>query len=151
MKELLPLLLVSILVFGGLGAIANPVEKANETQPLNTQVPLIGIEVKGGFLGYKINITVLNPLYNSTLELTITTKALFMILGEELGWLKDYPDFLNVKKMGPVFGFGPARINLEARLRLENGNEYYDSVKVTGLILGPFVFYRAIPNTIPQT
>ncbi len=110
-----------------------------EAQPLNIQDSLIEIEVKGGFLGYKINITVLYPLYNSTLELTITTKATFMILGEEVGWLKDYPDFLNCKKMGPVIGFGPARINIEARLRLENGDEYYASVNVNGLILGPFV------------
>ena len=141
MKKLLPLLVVSIFVFGGLGAIATPVEKPTETQPLNIQPPLITIEVKGGFLGYKINITVPYPLYNSTLELTITTKAIFMILGEELGWLKDYPDYRNIKKMGPVFGFGPARINLKSILRLENGNEYSDSMNANGLILGPFVLY----------
>ena len=56
MRKLLPLLVVSILVSSGLGAIAIPYEKLIADQPLNTQDSPIEIIVKGGLLGYKVTV-----------------------------------------------------------------------------------------------
>jgi hypothetical protein len=146
MKKLLLLLLVSILVLGGFGTVAIPIEKLTEVQPLSIQYPPIEINVRGGLLGYIVTIkNVGNVTFSGKLSMTITTNAMIMIMGDVLSYdnfeldleVGEYLKF----KWGPIIGFGPARIYLESRFRLESGDEYYNSVKANGLILGPFVFF----------
>ena len=154
MKQLLPLLVVSILVLGGFGTVAIPIEKPTEAQPLNIQYPPIEINVRGGLLGYIVTVrNVGNETVNGILNMTITTDATFMIMGDVLShdsFELDLETGENLKfKWGPVLGFGPARINVEARLTLESGDFYDYSGNATGLILGPFVLCGAIPITIP--
>lgn len=145
MKKLLPLLVVSILVLGGLGTVAIPIEKPTEAQPLNIQYPSIEIKVKGGLLGYKVTVrNTGNENFSGKLSMTITTDAAFMIIGDVLSHDSfeldlEAGEYLKFK-WGPVIGFGSARINIKLRLTLESGDEYTDSVNANGLILGPFVF-----------
>lgn len=115
MKRILPLLIVGILVLGGLGAVAVPDE--DTTSEILLQ-PKLEIMIKGGLLGYTVNVkNVGNETIKGTLNMTITTNATIMILGDELsydsfGYDMDAGEYVKFK-WGPVIGFGPATINVE--------------------------------------
>ena len=49
MKKLLPLFVVSILVLGGIGAVAIPCDKPIENQPLSSRQSLLEIKEKAEY------------------------------------------------------------------------------------------------------
>ena len=115
MKRILPLLVISILVLSGLGAVAVPEE---DTTPETLLQPELEIMIRGGLLGYTIKVkNVGNEAIKGTLNMTITTNATIMILGDELpynGFELDINTSTHyIFKWGPVIGFGPATINVE--------------------------------------
>jgi len=141
MRKLLPLLVVSILVFGGLGTVAIPIEKLTEAKPLKAEDSPVEIVIAGGLLGYKVKVTNVGneTLENVSLNMTITTNATFMIFGEELDSSRDFgniePDASKIFWMRPALGFGPAAINVSCSLGYGDGpiDEY--SGNTTGFVL----------------
>jgi hypothetical protein len=132
---------VIILVFSGLGAIAIPIEKPTKNQPLNTQDWPIEIKVKCGLFGYKVTVkNVCNETVSGDLSITITTQAPIMLSGVELSLrLRVTNDFDEESILiGPILGFGPANINLEARFTYESGDYVKDSINIKGFV---FLFY----------
>ncbi len=142
MRKLLPVLVVSILILGGLGTVAIPIEKPTEAQLLSTQDPSIEIKVKGGLLGYKVNVTAIDPPPpNGTFTINITTKAWFMPLGAELAiqpcrfhFGPDLPKSVEFW-MRPIIGFGPANITLDARYTYDGGGYVGSTAYAKGFVL----------------
>ena len=115
MKKILPLLVVSILVLGGLGAVAIPEEQATPEPLLQ---PEIKIGIKGEWLGYLVTVTNIgNETINGSINMSITTDAWFMILGSSYSppeWQIDLnPDETTGLILRPIIGFGPATINVQ--------------------------------------
>ncbi len=135
MKKLIPLLVVGILVLSGLGAVAVP-----EKESLNKQEWAFKIEAEGGFLGYEVTVTnVGNETINGSLNISITTDAWFMLLGEQVVPTHPFewdlvPDASETRYLRPVIGFGPATINISGVFTHEIGGEY-PFVEETGGII----------------
>ena len=128
MKKLLPLLVVGIFVLSGLGAVAVQDKKQIVNKPLTTLDHEIEVLIEGGLFGKQIATKLLTPGYNvkvvntgeetvnGSLNLTITTDAWFMLKG---GFLELENESFSLLRgtdkelvMGPVFGFGPAEMNV---------------------------------------
>ena len=144
MKKLIPLLVVSIFVLSGLGAVAVP-----EKEPLNKQDWALETEIKGVFKGYIVTLTnVGNELVTGNFSFNITTDAWIMFRGDKLSFIDYYfnrnpgepAEFI----MKPVIGFGPATINLEVEFIDEQNNTYNASAEVKGLVL---LFYVLCAKT----
>jgi hypothetical protein len=149
MRKLFPLLMVSILVLGGLGAVAISIEEQIKEEPLNTQSPLIEIKVKGGFLGYKVTVTnVGNASVKGHLNMTITTNAPFMPIGSQLslpGWTFNLAVSNSANTpVRPAIGFGSANITVSGEVYLVNVGTFQYSALTTG-----FVFLIYISCTMP--
>jgi hypothetical protein len=149
MRKLLPLLVVSILVLGGIGAVAITCDKPIEKQPQSTRSSLLEIKVKGGLLGYKVTVTnVGNVSINGTLNMTILTPAPIMITGAQLS-LPGWNFGLDVSnsastKLKPAIGFGRANITVSGEVVLVNIGTYQFSAYARG-----FVFLIYVSCTIP--
>ena len=143
MKKLLPVLVVSILVLGGFGAVAVQDEEYIENKPLITQDWLLEIEFKGGF-GYTVTIeNIGNESVTGEIFIEITTDAWIMLLGSEhFGFSIDSVEYIpeesQIYKFGPARGFGPAIINLSGVFIHEIGEEYLFKAEVEGFV---FLFY----------
>ena len=144
MRKLLPLLVVSILVFGGLGTVAIPIEKPTEAEPLNTDGVNLTIEVKGGLLGYKVTITNTGneTIENISINMTIKTDAWIMIKGDILNFSETIGDLfyrgIVEFNMRPVLGFGPATINVEGKIEIDDLKILGFTGNTTGFV---FLFY----------
>ena len=90
MKKILPLLVVFILALSGLVAVAIPNENQIENKPMNIWDWGIEINIKGGFLGYKVTVTnVGNTTISGKLNITILTDAWIMFSGSKLNLNKN--------------------------------------------------------------
>jgi hypothetical protein len=121
MKKLLPLLVISILVLGGFGAVAIPNEKQIQDKQLRIDHESLEIKVKGILFGYKVTVTnVGNESVSGNFSMNITTDALIMLRGEELEQTVPFiglgPNDSKEFWMGPVIGFGRALISALAIL-----------------------------------
>ena len=155
MKKILPLLLVSIFVLSGLGAVAVPEEKQIENKPLSTQDWELEIKVNGGFLGYTVIVTNEgNETVNGNITINITTDAWFMYLGEsfEIFTSSNYefpPGFDTNFHIKPVIGFGLAKINVEVGFIDSQNNTYNATAEAKGFILLIRILCFTIYTTIP--
>jgi len=147
MKRILPLLVVSILVLSGLGAVAVP----DEIESLNIQEDwALEIVVEGWWLGYKVTIgTVVNESVTGDYIINITTNASIMIAGRERGYdlinlTLDEPEFPIIPHLKPVIGFGLATINISVVFTHENDEEYPFEAEVKGFV---FLFYVLCSKT----
>ncbi len=132
MKNILPLLVVSILVLSGLGAVAIPNEEQIENKPLITEDWALEIKVKGGLLGYQVTVeNVGNETVNGNLTINITTDAWIMLLGRNLEFplcpshLDLSPGEKEPYNPGPVIGFGPATITIDGEFTFEEPADSY--------------------------
>ena len=124
MKKLLSVLVVSILVLGGLGAIAIPIEKSTEAKPMNTEEYRLLITVKGRLFGYLVNFSNTgNKSITGNISLYIATNAWIMFPGGLLSMLPEHFDIASGEsvefKMSPIIGFGPSTINITGNLKAE--------------------------------
>ena len=149
MKKLLPLFVVSILVLGGIGAVAIPCEKPIENQPLSSKQSLLEINVKGGFLGYKVTVTnVGNVSINGTMNMTITTNARVILSGGTLslpGWNFGLAVSNSAStKLKPIFGLGRTNVTVSGEVVLANIGTFQFSSWGTG-----FLFLIYVSCNIP--
>ena len=123
MRKMIPLLVVSILVLSGIGAVALPSEEQIENKPLIKQDWLLEIEFKGGLdykgrFGYTVTIeNIRNESVYGDISIYISTDAWIMFLGtDHFGFhIKNVtyiPEDPQVYPFQPVRGFGQAIINL---------------------------------------
>jgi len=155
MKKLLPILVVSILVLGGLGAVAIPNRGQIENKPLNTGDWALEITVKGGLLGYTVNVSnVGNESVTGNLSMAITTDTWITIIGNKLYCVLENPPIVDNYsfKMSPLIAFGPAKINISVNFtEIATGNpiEGWDLTK--GFVLLFYVLCDEIVIPIEPT
>lgn len=157
MKKILPILVVSIFVLSGIGAVATPNEKQIENKPLNTKELELEIKVKGGILGYQLTIeNVGNETVNGSLTMNITTDAWFILRGRNLEFplcpyhLDLSPSEKDSFNPGPVIGFGPATITIEGELAFEESPNSYEFETIgSGFVFLIFTVCDATPINIP--
>jgi hypothetical protein len=143
MKKIFLLLVVSILILSGLGAVA----LSNEEQIVNE--PLIhwrGAQIIApGLLGYTVIIkNIGEESVTGSYNINIITDAEFMILGQNLELNIDEitftPNEIISFNIGPVLGFGPSSISVNGVFLEYNQVECPFAAEGTGLVIGPFVF-----------
>lgn len=154
MRKLLPLMVVSIFVLSGLGAVAIQDEQQIENQPSNIQPHLLEINVNGVFLGYKVTITnVGNVTINGTINMTITTNAPFIPMGSVLS-LPGWNFGLTVSNsastfLRPAIGLGPVNVTVSGEVVLANIGTFQYSAWGTGFIFLIYILCTIPTITIP--
>ncbi|UCF12234.1 MAG: hypothetical protein JSW06_09355 [Thermoplasmatales archaeon] len=157
MKKILPLLVVSILVLSGLGAVAVPEEKQIENKPLSTQDWGMEIEVLGDWFGY---VAFIGPTINESVTgdyiINISTNASIMIIGRELGYALmnltlDEPEYPIRPDLRPLIGFGFATINILINVSITDPvvGEFLLEKQVKGFVLPFYVLCPKTTFTIP--
>ena len=135
MKNILTLLVVSILLLSGLRAVAIPNEEQIENKHLIIEDWALEIIVKGGLLGYQV--TVENVGYETVkgnLTMNITTNAWMMLRGRNLEFplcplhLDLSPGEKETYNPGPVIGFGPSTITIDGKFTYEETSNQYPFV-----------------------
>jgi hypothetical protein len=157
MKNILPLLVVSILVLCGLGAVAIANSEQIVKKTLNTEDWALEIKVKGGILGYQLTVeNVGNKTVIGNLTMNITTDAFIMLLGRNLRFpLCSYqmnllPGEKESFNPGPIIGLGPATISVSGEFKLEDTTFTYPfETKGSGFVLLFFNNYESNTITLP--
>ncbi len=126
------ILVVSILVLSGLGAVAIPNEEQIENKPLITEDWALEIKVNGGLFGYQVTAeNVGNETVNGSLTMNITTDAWIMLRGRNLRFplcpfhLDLFPGEKESFNPGPVIGFGSAKINIKGEFAFDESADPY--------------------------
>jgi len=142
MKRILPLLVGSILVLSGLGAVAIPNEKQILNKSQTTQDWGIEIVVDGWGFGYRVMIgTTVNESVTGDYIMNITTDARIILVGRELGYdlmnlTLDEPEFPIGPRLKPLIGFGFATINISV------------NVSITDPVVGGFLFKKQVKGFV---
>jgi hypothetical protein len=153
MKQILPLVVISILVLGGLGAVAVP-EEHNTPEPL-LQEPQLEVLIEGGFLRYIVTVTnVGDETFNGTLNFSINTDAWVMFSGDKIMpptfELVLDPTESFITKWGAVIGFGPANVSVNGVVEDLDYWKIEFETKTTGFILLFFVIVGFEPIILPD-
>jgi hypothetical protein len=157
MKKILPLLVITIFVPSGLGAVAIPSEKRIENKPAIAQTWALEITIKGGILGYQLIIeNVGNEPVNGSLTMNITTDAWIMVRGGNLKFplcpshLDLSPGEKEIYNPGPVIGFGPATITIVGEFAFDKpADPFQFETNGKGFIVLMYTLCNAIPITLP--
>jgi len=118
MKKIFPLLVISILVLSGLGAVAVSDDKHIEDKPMSTEGFELEIGVKGELPGYSIVVRNVGTVpVTGELNMMISTDGFGMIVGKEIGMNKAFDDPIPIEefaklKTGLVFGLSPVTIKV---------------------------------------
>lgn len=143
MRKILPLLVVSILVLSGLGAVATTSEKEN-TQ-LTTLPPDLSFTIRGG-LGITIGcFNAGNHAFTGTINVSITVRGkIIMLLSDSLKLVFDEIEIPS-KTGGTlarilIIGFGWVSIVIKIETPLTGPSQG----QTDGIILGPFVLVRQL-------
>jgi len=157
MKNILTLLVVSILLLSGLGVVAIPNEEQIENKPLITEDWALEIKVKGGLLGYQVTVeNVGNGTVKGNLTMNITTDAWIMLRGRNLEFplcplhLDLSPGEKETYNPGPVIGFGSSTITINGKFTFEETeNPYLFETNGSGFVFLIFNNCDAIPISLP--
>ncbi|EMR75360.1 hypothetical protein MBGDF03_00849 [Thermoplasmatales archaeon SCGC AB-540-F20] len=150
MKRIIPIVVVSILVLGGLGAVALP-EPEEDIEPLNTEDWKLVIDIKGGFLGYTVTVeNVGNETVTGNFSTKIITDMMVGMFGYEYDTFIDPIKFVPNEpikyRVNPVIGFGPATIKVSGVF--SPGGWGFDA-EANGFVLLFYVIASFDPITIP--
>ena len=149
MNKILPILVLSIFVLDGLGAVAIPNNKKIENKPLNMQDFELEISIQGGFFGYIINVINkgTEPV-SGNLTIEITTNAMVMLLGQtlskELTIAIDPGSAEGEFKLTPILGFGDATISISGVFRTEHGEYPFEILNDRGYIFLIYIVFSEI-------
>ena len=148
MKKILPILVISIFVLSGLGAVAIPDEKQNVSKPLTMQEWEIDIKIEGGFLGYTISVSPSDPPPpNGTCTVNISTDSWFMLLGKKLSLVEELiwnPGEVEEFYLRPVLGLGPATMSIDVEYKISPENLTVGEATTDGFVL---LFYVLCEGT----
>lgn len=143
MKKILPLLVVSILVLSGLGAVATTSEKEN-TQ-LTTLPPDLSFNIRGG-LGITIGcFNAGNHAFTGTINVSITVHGGNIILLSD-SWKLVFDEIEIPSKTGGTLarllmvGFGWTTIAIKIETPLTGPSQG----QTDGFILGPFILIKQL-------
>jgi len=149
MKKILTLLVISILVLGGIGAVAIPSNKQMVNNNINMQEFELEISIQGGLFGYIINVNNLGtePVIGN-LSIDISTGAMVMLIGGNLS--KEFAVSIDPGsaegefKVLPLIGFGDATMSMSGVFRTQNGDYSFGSTNERGYIFLIYVVFSEL-------
>jgi len=155
MKKILPLLVVSILILSGLGAVAIPSYKIIENKTSNMQDFELEIVIEGGLFGYLINVINkgTEPV-SGNLSIEISTTAMITLIGRNLS--KEYelgkidPGSAKAElKLRYFLGFGDATMSISGVFRTDQEEYPFGSTNERGYIFLIYVVFGDVVFNFP--
>ena len=149
MKRIPIVLILSLLIICGFRTLAFPQDISIEKNPINMPEFALEIIIKGGILGYSVEVINTGPEeVKGNLTINISTDAMFVIFGENLS-KELYIDLnpingIETFKLQPLIGFGSASISISGFLKYGDVNYPIEEI-ASGYA---FIIYILLDETI---
>jgi len=151
MKKLLPVLIISIILFSGIGISAAPLKNEINNHPQMMEDWNLEIKIKGGF-GYTATVTNTGTeAIEGNLTIQIHTEPTLILIGKDLEAIDDInlnPDDSLKYKINPLLGIGPGHINIDV-VFITDTDTYVKTEQTNGFVFLFFSFCGAATVNIP--
>lgn len=151
MKKLIPLMVVSIIIFSGSGTVAIHNDKQIENKPLSSEDWKLEVTIEGGLFKYPITIKSFNTTVpDGTLIITMHLRRFIFRSSTQfkVHKLNSFNGSID-DNFSPVFFFGPIIIHIRVDFFIENGEDYHKKEDVIGLAFPSILLFDLKPINIP--